>query len=48
MEDYKYDGVVIECPYCGAKVTIMFDTARCHECGWSLSENEIEDVMEEY
>lgn len=34
---YK-NGQEIECPCCGEKIIIEFDTARCDVCGWMCAE----------
>lgn len=43
---YK-NGQEIECPCCGEKIIIEFDTARCEVCGWMCADAELDDIMEE-
>lgn len=45
---YKdYNGMTINCPYCGEEITIEFNTARCEECGWSAFDAELDEIMED-
>ena len=46
-EDCGYNGQVINCPECGAEITIDYDTARCPECNWMAADTELEEIMEE-
>ena len=41
------NGQEIECPCCGEKITIEFDTARCDVCGWMCADAELDDLMKE-
>lgn len=41
-----YNGKYIECPYCGKKIKIEYDTARCNNCGWSAIDSELDEIME--
>lgn len=47
MDQINYAGKIIYCPYCGQKIIIEYDTARCKECGWMAADSELEDIMEE-
>ena len=42
-----YDGKIINCPDCGEKIIIEYNTARCKACGWMAADSELEDIMEE-
>lgn len=42
-----YDGKIINCPDCGEKIIIEYNTARCKACGWMTADSELEDIMEE-
>lgn len=41
------NGQEIECPCCGEKIVIEFDTARCDVCDWMCADAELDDIMEE-
>lgn len=42
-----YDGQIICCPECGKEITIEYDSARCDDCGWSCSDAELEEILNE-
>ena len=47
LYDDMYDSEVINCPECGAEITIMYSTARCPECDWMAADAELDEIMEE-
>lgn len=47
FEEINYDGKIINCPDCGEKIVIQYNTARCKACGWMAAGSELEDIMEE-
>ena len=46
-EDSDYDGQTIKCPHCGEEITIEFNTARCEECGWSATDADLDEILNE-
>ena len=45
-EEFPYDGMDIHCPQCGKNIKVMWNDARCDDCGWHCSDSELDDILE--
>lgn len=43
----EFDGKEIRCPYCGTKLKIEYDTAKC-SCGWSAFGTDLQEIMQDF